>query len=307
MKLTKLAYATFTAVALVAAAPAPAFAIFDTYISATGSDANPCTITNPCATFGGALSATQISGVIHCLDSRDYTDGIVTITKSVTIDCSNTTASGGPFVINGTGIEVQFIGLTMLQYNVPAIDFQRGAALYVEKCKFFGDIADGVKFEPSTAAQLVVSDSVFTQSCCGVVGAIYIKPASGITVQVSINNSRIANNSFGIIADGTNGGIIQGTISDSVISDNTENGITASTTSSNVLLLVDQTKVSGNLHGLVAGGSSAAIMARNTTVTGNTAAGLFTVNGGQLFSYGNNSVDGNNGNNGAFTGPATLK
>jgi hypothetical protein len=84
MKLTKLAYATFTAVALVAAAPAPAFAIFDTYISATGSDANPCTITNPCATFGGALSATQISGVIHCLDSRDYTDGIVTITKSVT-------------------------------------------------------------------------------------------------------------------------------------------------------------------------------------------------------------------------------
>ena len=57
----------------------------------------------------------------------------------------------------------------------------------------------------------------------------------------------------------------------------------------------------------MAGGSTAAIMARNTTVTGNTAAGLFTVNGGQLFSYGNNSVDGNNGNNGAFTGMATLK
>jgi hypothetical protein len=47
-------------------------------------------------------------------------------------------------------------------------------------------------------------------------------------------------------------------------------------------------------------------MARNTTVASNSA-GLFKVDSGALYTYGNNSVDGNSGNNGAFTGEAALK
>jgi hypothetical protein len=80
---------------LVAVAPAtPAFASSDdTYVSITGSDSNSCVITAPCLTMAHAVSQTVSGGVLHCLDSSDYSTA--TITQSITIDCSNTTAGGG--------------------------------------------------------------------------------------------------------------------------------------------------------------------------------------------------------------------
>jgi len=35
-----------------------------TWVSGTGDDANPCSITSPCRTFAGAISKTQAGGVI---------------------------------------------------------------------------------------------------------------------------------------------------------------------------------------------------------------------------------------------------
>jgi hypothetical protein len=211
----------------------------------------------------------------------------------------------GAFTINGSSIIVHIRGLTMWGVGT-GITFLNGSALYVENCIMFNDDANGIVFESSAAAKLFISNSTIRNNGnAGTVAGIHVVPASGVQANVTIEHSRIEGNYFGIIADSTQGGT-NGVIRGSVVSNNVENGITASTTSSNVLLIIDQTEVAGNLHGLVAGGGTAAIMARNTTVTGNTV-GLFTVNGGQLFSYGNNSVDGNNGNNGAFTGPATLK
>jgi hypothetical protein len=80
---------------LVAVAPAtPTFASSDdTYVSITGSDSNFCVITAPCLTMAHAVSQTVSGGVLHCLDSSDYSTA--TITQSITIDCSNTTAGGG--------------------------------------------------------------------------------------------------------------------------------------------------------------------------------------------------------------------
>jgi hypothetical protein len=83
------------------------------------------------------------------------------------------------------------------------------------------------------------------------------------------------------------------------MSGNTQNGITASSSGSSVVLILDQTKVSddGN-HGLAAAGSGAGMLVRNSTIFSN-GGGLFSENGGTLYSYGNNSV---NGNDGTFTG-----
>lgn len=76
---------------------------------------------------------------------------------------------------------------------------------------------------------------------------------------------------------------------------NTENGITAIGSGASVVFMVDQTKVTGNLAGLFAGGSNAGMLARHTTVFKNTI-GLDAVNGGTLITYGNNSVNGNTTN-----------
>ena len=62
-----------------------------TYVSGVGDDVNPCSRTAPCKTFAGAISKTALNGEIDCLDPAGY--GVVTITKSITIDCSQTLGS----------------------------------------------------------------------------------------------------------------------------------------------------------------------------------------------------------------------
>src|SRR6187200_2433123 len=57
-----------------------------TWVSGVGDDANPCSRTAPCKTFAGAISKTATNGEINCLDPGGF--GAVTITKSITIDCS---------------------------------------------------------------------------------------------------------------------------------------------------------------------------------------------------------------------------
>jgi hypothetical protein len=72
------------------------------------------------------------------------------------------------------------------------------------------------------------------------------------------------------------------------------------------VLVLDQTKVTGNsAAGLFVSGSNAGMLARNSTVSGNTV-GLDAINGGTLSTYGNNSVNGNT-TNGAFTGTVGLQ
>ncbi len=62
-----------------------------TWVSGVGDDANPCSRTAPCKTFAGAISKTANGGEIDCLDPGGF--GAVTITKSMTIDCTG--VSGG--------------------------------------------------------------------------------------------------------------------------------------------------------------------------------------------------------------------
>src|SRR5262249_58817582 len=59
-----------------------------TWISGVGDDVNPCSRTAPCKTFAGAISKTAAGGEINCLDPGGF--GSVTITKSITLDCSGT-------------------------------------------------------------------------------------------------------------------------------------------------------------------------------------------------------------------------
>src|ERR1051325_5859981 len=62
-----------------------------TWVSGVGDDANPCSRTAPCKTFAGAISKTAAGGEIDCIDPGGF--GVVTITKSITIDGGGTFAS----------------------------------------------------------------------------------------------------------------------------------------------------------------------------------------------------------------------
>src|SRR5438874_9527838 len=67
-----------------------------TWVSGVGDDVNPCSRTAPCKTFSGAFSKTAAGGEIDTLDPAGF--GTVTITKSITIDC---TAGWGSLLASG--------------------------------------------------------------------------------------------------------------------------------------------------------------------------------------------------------------
>src|SRR6478609_5218614 len=81
---------------MLASAPAQAQAT-RTWVSGVGDDANPCSRTAPCKTFADAISKTATNGEINCLDPGGF--GVVTIVKSITIDCHEIFAS-----INNAGL-----------------------------------------------------------------------------------------------------------------------------------------------------------------------------------------------------------
>jgi hypothetical protein len=282
------------------------------YVSSTGSDGNNCaTPATACATFGAAQGQTIAYGEIDCVNTVDDSDGL-TITQSLTIDCAGGVGVlGGVITINGAGIVVRLRNLSFGDVTLGAgfaIDAKNLTALYIENCAIINKINTspyiGIKFEPSVGtSQLFVTNSTISNNGMSgaVSGGIDIVPGSGVTAQVAIDRSQINGNVFGVVADGTQGGTIRGTIKNSVVSGNTQNGITVSSSGTSVVLIVDGTAVASNgNHGLVAGGSDAGMLVRNTDVFNN-GGGLYTTNAGTLYSYGNNRVNGNNGNDGTFT------
>ena len=59
--------------------------IFRAYLASDGSDANPCTLAQPCRLLPAALNAVAEGGEIWMLDSANYNTGTVVVTKSVEI------------------------------------------------------------------------------------------------------------------------------------------------------------------------------------------------------------------------------
>src|SRR6185295_11257359 len=62
-----------------------------TWVSGTGDDSNPCSRTQPCKSFAGAISKTARAGVISVMDAGGFAP--VTIRKSITIDGTGFPAS----------------------------------------------------------------------------------------------------------------------------------------------------------------------------------------------------------------------
>src|ERR1044071_9226804 len=80
-----------------------------TWVSGVGDDVNPCSRTAPCKTWAGAISKTADDGIIDALDPGGF--GVVTITKSITIEGQGTLASvlacaSNAITVNGAGISV---------------------------------------------------------------------------------------------------------------------------------------------------------------------------------------------------------
>ena len=182
-----------------------------TWISGVGDDVNPCSRTAPCKTFAGAISKTAEGGEINCLDPGGF--GAVTITKSITLDCTGTFGSILASGTNGINIAVaadahditKIVRIRGLSINgagsggptgVNAIRVMGAARVFIENVTIDGFTRNGVSVENTGAAQV----SIYRSSIRNTETGVMVIPTAGGTAEVSISESLVAGNNTGISA-----------------------------------------------------------------------------------------------------------
>src|SRR5438132_799707 len=170
--LTAASILVAAALVLMVSITAPAAAASRTWVSggSDGSDSNPCTRAQPCATFDHALSVTDAFGEINCLTGGSF--GFVYINKSVTISCEGGTAGilansdavavsiAATDTVYLKGLDIEGLGPSLgAQFGIA---FQGAGTLHVEKCRIHGfsssinGFSEGIIFQPIGNASLFV-------------------------------------------------------------------------------------------------------------------------------------------------------
>jgi hypothetical protein len=213
-----------------------------TWVSGAGSDSNPCTRTQPCATWAAALANTLPYGEIDALDPGGF--GTVTITQSVSLfsvgEAGTAVAGANAITINAPGAAVNLRGLTLNGVNNAqnGILIEAASQVNIENCVIqafnsSGQLA-GIYINPTAALKSVgvqISNCSIWQNNAGVI----IKPGSTSFAYVAIDHSRIVNNlGAGVRVDGSSGGVINASVTDSIMSLNGANGLVAISNGGNV-------------------------------------------------------------------------
>jgi hypothetical protein len=306
-------------IAIVASAPAQAVGTLTrTFVSSAGSDANPCTITQPCATFAIAYAAVQTNGIVAALDPGKY--GPLTITGPVTINGNGWAAITGPassnaITINAGSGTVALMGLEIDGAGLADIGilFNTGSVLEVTNCIVRNFTGSGLTFAPSSSATFKVTNSEFADD--GGQG-IVVSPSATPQIAGVVDHVGFYNNFIGLnlLASGTTGGTISVTANDSIASNNTNNppnngsGFAAQAAAGQAVthLMLVKSVAANNYYGLVASGQNAVIFVNDSTITKNTTGWLAT-SSGVIKTFGNNAViDDTNGDTDAET-PVSLK
>jgi Right handed beta helix region len=256
-----------------------------TFVSGTGDDANPCSRTAPCKTFAGAISKTATSGEIDCLDPGGF--GALTITKSITVDCTGTFGSvlvggtNGIVVNSGSPLNVALRGLAFdgTGTGLNGIRLLAPGTVLLEKVRVFGFTTNGIDIEPGTGALAV--DIVDSTVSINTAGGILVKPAAAATAQVSLTRVNMHSGTFGLRAeDGS-----KVTVFGSVASNNTKNGFLAVSTSSPVdIHLANSVAANNGTNGISTSGTGATITISNTSIFDN-ATGINTSAGGTVSAF----------------------
>jgi len=273
-----------------------------TWVSGTGSDANNCGRTTPCATFTGAFQKTAPGGEINCIDGGAF--GSVTITNAISIICDDVEAgvlvsgTNGIVVNAGANDVVRLSGLDIFGTvtGVEGVRFLAGAALHISKSVVHGfqnggTSGFGIHVLPSSGTtQVVIENTVVSESGGSSSGAgILVQPSSGATVNAVIKNVQAINDGAGVRFDGT-GGPVTGSLYNVTMSGNLRSGLSAVGANS-VKVVVDSSSMTGNGIGAAVAGTGATIGLTRSAVTANTTGLVIT--SGTISSYGDNEIDNN--------------
>jgi hypothetical protein len=272
------------------------------WVSGTGNDANPCTRTLPCQTFGGALVKTAINGEINCLDPGGF--GTVLINKSITIDCHDVHASilvssgvAGIFInipagdpndplrtvrlrninINGAGLSGS-VGTRVGNIGIGVFD---AAAVYLDDMMISDFVNFGIRDQRSTGGRLHINNVTVRNNA---IAGLVVSPSSGQTrIDVDIDRLYAVGNNVG--AAFNNG--VKAQIKRSIIAHNANTGVESTASVGVTEVNIDDSAVSNNGTGLFTN-IGGALRVSNSDISLNARRSL-----GAWITFGNNRASGN--------------
>jgi hypothetical protein len=273
-----------------------------TWVSGVGDDANPCSRTAPCKTFAGAISKTADCGEIDALDPGGF--GTVTITKGIKIDggggeggqVASILASGTPGVtINNSSPNCPFVVLRNLdiqgvQSGTIGVNILQGAKVSLENVDVENFTQQCVNFQPSTNMNLVIYNTNL-EGCQG--GGVVSLGAPGNLNRVNIEKSTIQRSGVGFTAHQNT----SANIHNSMISNNGGGGVLADT-STTAQVSLDLSTIANNQVFGVHATSGGIIRMSACSVAFTNGTGLLADGGGQILTWMNNWVGGNNADGG---------
>jgi hypothetical protein len=285
-------------------------ASFRAYLSSTGSDANPCTVNQPCRLLPAALNAIVDGGEVWMLDSANFNSGPVNVTKSVSIlaipgAVGSVVALGGPAInIATAGVNVSLRNLLIVPFpasgGTGGIVMTNGNSLTILETVIANLPDNGIDVNANSSTTLRVVDSVIRNN-----GNFGVHLRGGATADIA--NSRIFGNYYGVLVEGTGTGFTTAAVNDTVISGNyvglhalsEVSGATARWTAI-------RTTASNNSFGFgcQSGTGTTSCTAGHSMASGNSVAGFYQYGGAPATfrSLGNNVlIDNANNNYGTIT------
>jgi hypothetical protein len=249
----------------------PALASNDiSWVASTGSDMNPCTRTQPCATFQAAVNATNSGGVVKAADGADF--GPVTINAPITIDGNGTGASiNVPSGVNGVSIpnfmaDTVVIRDLIINASTATANTGRGidtgSSIEIEKVTITGNYKTGILIQNSTGPiQATIKNSTIVGRSATT--CVYINVGGG---SVTIRDSLIQHCQYGLYMEGN---------------------------PATVLMERSEVSYAPYVGIFVDGTIGSAVLRYSDCVVTQTGQGLYMQNGGQIITFRTNMLAGN--------------
>jgi hypothetical protein len=289
-----------------------------TWVSGVGDDANPCSRTAPCKTWPGAIAKTATGGEIDALDPGGF--GALTITKSITLDggggqVASTLVSGtSGIVVNASGAvvilrNIRFNGLLNSgQAGTTGVNIFNAARVVVEKCDIFGFGTAGIGVNMNIAGTINVSVQETTMNN-NTIGLLVSPTVGGVISNVTMDHSHADNNvGGGVKVTGVAGDTANVAINASSLSVNGGNGINSVSNGGTANVDVKSSLLGENggvgVQSNAGAGGTSTVTVGDSILSNNVGGAWSIVGAATLLSFKNNQVTGPTG---SVPGTATFQ
>jgi hypothetical protein len=277
-----------------------------TFVSAAGSDSNPCTFAAPCRHFQAAVNATSLGGEVDALDPAGY--GPITISQAITIEGQGWSyiappAGGNGITINAVSGNVAIHGVSLngvgIAGGTTGIQFNSGGSLNVRDCVIRNFSDNDIVLEPSTPINFLIANTIVSEN--SLAGILYFYNGSSASPSTNgvIDHVAATNNGTGIELDNatTAADTRNFTIFNTVSSNNVGDGLIINVgVASRFIVNIDSSSINNNGNNGIndtGTGNAPIVLLGRSVISGNRLNGIICNSAGTFATYGDNRINWN--------------